>query len=166
MKIRCSSEVSTALRHCWSGIRSRRRRAAHTSVRSSESRSVSIDADFDFRPLELSAGLESVLPESALELYLDRDAPAVAGYSGMLVKTQADTGRGYSHHLLLLGFDGAVHKLIPLGSNSACDCAAAPLNYFHISGDPAAAGTEGNSLVRVNSSSSAITRSVSSCVAK
>ena len=117
-----------------------------------ESRVGSVEADFDFRAVELTAGLEGILPESALELYLDHEASVVAGLGGMLVKTQADTGRGYSYHLLLLGFDGAVHKLIPLGSKADCDCSAAvPLNYYHISGDPAAAQTAGNSLVKVNS---------------
>ncbi len=117
-----------------------------------ESRTASIDADFDFRPLVLAAGLEPILPESSLELFLDEQAPAVAGLGGMLVKTQADTGRGYSHHLLLLGFDGIVHKLIPLGTETDCDCsAAAALNYYHITGDPAAAQIAGNSLINVNS---------------
>ena len=116
-----------------------------------ESRSGSIDADFDFRPLALAPGLEQILPESSLELYLDEQDQAVAGLGGMLIKTQADTGRGYSYHLLLLGFDGIVHRLIPLGTVADCDCAAAPLDYFHIAGDPALAQSAGNSLVNVNS---------------
>ena len=117
-----------------------------------ESRSGRIDADFAFRPVGLAAGLEKILPESTLELYLDPDAAAVAGIKGMLIRTQADAGRGYSYHLLLLGFDGSVHKLIPLGSNSPCDCrAAAPLNYYHVAGDPALAQTAGNALVKINS---------------
>lgn len=117
-----------------------------------ESRAGAIDADFEFRTLELAKGLEDILPESTLELYLDPDASAVSGIKGMLVKTQADTGRGYSYQLLLLGFDGHVHKLIPLGSEMNCDCnAVTPLNYYHITGDPAVAQTAGNSLVKVNS---------------
>ena len=117
-----------------------------------DSRIGAIDDDFEFRTLEPASGLEDILPESSLEMYLDADASALAGTAGMLVKTQADTGRGYSYHLLLLGFDGKVHKLIPPGSKTACDCsAAAPLNYYHIAGDPAAAQTEGNSLLKVNS---------------
>lgn len=117
-----------------------------------ESRNASVDAEFDFRALELAAGLERILPESSLELFFDAKAAAIAGLGGMLVKTQADTGRGYSYHLLLLGFDGIVHKLIPLGTEANCDCGAfAPLNYYHIASDPTAAQTAGNSLIKVNS---------------
>ncbi len=117
-----------------------------------DSRTGSIGADFAFRRVELAADLEHILPESSLELFLDEQAPGLTGLGGMLIKTQADTGRGYSYHLLLLGFDGIVQRLIPLGTETGCDCSsAAPLNYYHISGDPAAANTVGNSLVRVNS---------------
>ncbi len=116
-----------------------------------DSRTGTVDDDFDFRALRLAADLEDILPESSLELFLDENAAALAGYDGMLVRTQADTGRGYGYHLLLLGFDGIVHRLIPLGTVTNCECSGAPLNYYQISGDPARAQASGNSLAKINS---------------
>ncbi len=117
-----------------------------------ETRGSRIEAEFDFRSVGLADGFGDILPESVLELYLDRNAAAVAGLGGLLVKTQADSGRGYAYQLLLLGVDGVIHKLIHPGTKTDCRCdAAAPLDYFHIAGDPATATSAGNSLVNVNS---------------
>lgn len=49
--------------------------------------------DFGYRSLAAAPGLESILPESRIELFVDTDAPALADYKGMLIKTQADGGR-------------------------------------------------------------------------
>jgi len=107
---------------------------------------------FDYHPLTPASGLESIFPESEIELFIDADAPALADYAGMLVKTQVDDGRGYSARLLLVGFDGRVHKLIPQASGEACDCSASqPLNYFQIEGDRQKLKLSGNSLVNRNS---------------
>ena len=74
--------------------------------------------------MQAGESLDDILPESALELYLDETSAAIAGYRGLLVKTQVDTGRGYSYRLLLVGFDGAIHKQIALGTQTDCDCSA------------------------------------------
>ncbi len=109
-------------------------------------------ADFNFQAVTLAPELKGILPESVLELFLDTSAPALKKFAGMLVKTQVDTGRGYSPQLLLIGFDGYLHKLIPLGSENDCDCSSnKALNYFYIAGDPAEIKVLGNSLVNVNS---------------
>ena len=108
--------------------------------------------EFDYHALEPVAELADILPESVIEMYRDPLAPALAGYAGMLVKTQVDAGRGYSYQLLLLGFDGYLHRMIPLGTREDCDCSSEQaLNYFHIAGDPSELQTQGNTLVNVNS---------------
>ena len=110
------------------------------------------DLDFDFQAVTAAAGLDQLLPESRLELYLERDMTVLDDFAGMLIKTQADSGRGYSPQLLLVGFDGVLHKRIPFGLEGECDCSARePLNYFHIDGNPADVQTRGNSLVNLNS---------------
>jgi hypothetical protein len=115
-------------------------------------RDASFTADFNYQAITLPAELKSILPESVLELYLDANASAISKYAGMLIKTQVDSGRGYSPQLLLIGFDGKLHKQIPLESDNSCDCNSnRALNYFHIAGNPAEIQTQGNSLVNLNS---------------
>ena len=115
-------------------------------------REMKIPADFAYQSARPVAGLADLFPESELELYRKTDSPAIADLAGMLVKTQVNTDRGYSYQLLLVGFDGKVHKMIPLGSDDVCDCSATnPLNYFHVSGDPAISQQTGNALVNINS---------------
>ena len=50
--------------------------------------------DFDYRALAPAPGLASILPESQIELFVDAKAPALSHYTGMLIKTQVDDGRG------------------------------------------------------------------------
>ncbi|MCP4469149.1 MAG: hypothetical protein GY815_00425 [Gammaproteobacteria bacterium] len=115
-------------------------------------RNPSFSDDFHYQIVTLAPDLKKILPESALDLYLDADAPAVTKYAGMLIKTPVETGRGYSPRLLLIGFDGHLHKLIPLAPDASCDCSSnRPLNYFHVAGNPAEISVLGNSLVNLNS---------------
>ena len=115
-------------------------------------RDASNAAEFNFQAVTLAPELKTILPESVLELYLDPNAAFFTKFAGMLIKTQVDTGRGYSPQLLLIGFDGNLHKLIPLESDTHCDCGSnRALNYFHIAGDPAEINALGNSLVNLNS---------------
>lgn len=121
------------------------------------SREPSSTDDFDYRALAPAPGLEFILPESEIELFVDAKAPALSHYTGMLIKTQVDGGRGYSARLLLVGFDGRIHKLIPQASSEACDCSAErPLNYFQIEGDRQKLKLQGNSLVNRNSCGEAL----------
>ncbi len=109
-------------------------------------------ANFNYQSITLAAELKNFLPESVLDLYLDTQAPAITRYAGMLIKTPVDTGQGYSPQLLLVGFDGHLHKIIALEPDTSCDCSSnKPLNYFHIAGDPAEFSVLGNSLVKLNS---------------
>ncbi len=109
-------------------------------------------ADFDYRELRVAPGLEQYFPESAIDLYVDPTASVLENYAGMLVKTQADGGRGYAYQLVLIGFDRKLHTVIPLGTREDCDCdSPQALNYFHIDGDPAQLRQSGNQLVNVNS---------------
>ncbi len=115
-------------------------------------RDAAMPADFDYRELQVAAGLEQHFPESAIDLYVDPGADFLENYAGMLVKTQADSGRGYAYQLVLIGFDRKLHAVIPLGNREDCDCdSTQPLNYFHIAGDPAELRRAGNRLVNVNS---------------
>ncbi|MCP4232425.1 MAG: hypothetical protein GY770_02395, partial [Aestuariibacter sp.] len=108
--------------------------------------------NFNYQSVTLAPELKGFLPESVLDLYLDTKAAAITGYAGMLIKTPVDTGQGYSPRLLLVGFDGHLHKIITLEEDSSCDCSSnKPLNYFHIAGNPAEFGVLGNSLVKLNS---------------
>ena len=69
-------------------------------------------------------------------------------------KTQVDSDRGYSPALLALDFDARLHRIIPLGEERSCDCnSRLPLNYFHITGDPAQTSMAGNRLVNVKQGS-------------
>ncbi len=115
-------------------------------------RKPSFSDSFHYQAITLAPELESILSESTLDLYLDVNAPAFTKYAGMLIKTPVDTGQGYSPRLLLVGFDGQLHKLIPLEPGTSCECSSnRQLNYFHIVGDPADFGVLGNSLVNLNS---------------
>lgn len=115
-------------------------------------RDLGIHADFDFRPVVMIDELETLLPESELQLFLRGDSPALDGIKGMLVKTLADSGKGYANQLLLLGLDGRIHKSLMPGGVENCDCSARlALNYYHISGNPSTAGEDGNQLRKIGS---------------
>lgn len=115
-------------------------------------REAAMPTDFDYRELRVAPGLERYFPESAIDLYLDPATSVLENHAGMLVKTQADGGRGYAYQLVLIGFDRKLHAVIPLGSRADCDCdSPQALNYFHIAGDPAELRRSGNQLVNVNS---------------
>ena len=115
-------------------------------------REVEIPAEYDYQTARPATSLTKSFTDSELQLFVDQNSELLAGYTGLLVKTQVQSHRGFSHRLLLVGFDGVIHREIPLDENSPCDCIeSSPLNYFHIKGDPAKLEQTGNRLARINS---------------
>lgn len=111
-----------------------------------------IPAEYAYQAVKPADALVELFAESELQLFVEPDSALLADYAGLLVKTPVKSERGFSHRLLLVGFDGVVHREVLLDGKQQCKCnESKPLNYFHVAGDPASVEQSGNQLARVNS---------------